>query len=99
MAGQPGKFTRRLEAEMRRAADAEEFERAARLRDDVKALQRALEKQAVVLGDGTDCDVIALAEDQLEAAVQIFYIRGWRLRGPRGWAGIQLTDLTARGHV
>src|SRR5712692_7955652 len=79
MAGQTDRFTRRLEAEMRRAAAAEEFERAARLRDDIAALQRALEKQAVVLGDGTDCDVIALAEDQLEAAVQIFYIRGGRI--------------------
>ncbi len=49
MAGQTGKFTRRLEAEMRGASAAEEYERAARLRDDIQALQRALEKQAVVL--------------------------------------------------
>src|SRR6202044_1177892 len=66
MAGQTSRFASRLEAEMREAAAEEEFERAARLRDDIKALQRALEKQTVVLGDGTDCDVIALAEDQLE---------------------------------
>ena len=70
---------------MKDASDAEEYERAARLRDDIKALERALEKQAVVLGDGTDCDVIALAEDQLEAAVQVFYVRGGRIRGQRGW--------------
>ena len=55
MAGQTDRFIRRLEAEMREAARAEEYERAARLRDDIKALQRALEKQTVVLGDGTDC--------------------------------------------
>ena len=73
---------------------AEEFERAARLRDDVKALQRALEKQAVVLGDGTDCDVIALAEDQLEAAVQIFYVRDGRVRGQRGWVVDKVEDVT-----
>src|ERR1022692_1247352 len=85
MSGQTARFIRRLEADMRESAAAEEFERAARLRDDIKALQRALEKQAVVLGDGTDCDVIALAEDQLEAAVQIFYVRGGRVRGQRGW--------------
>ncbi len=84
MAGQTGKFTRRLEAQMRAASGAEEYERAARLRDDIQALQRALEKQAVVLPDGTDCDVIALAEDQLEAAVQVFYVRGGRVRGQRG---------------
>jgi excinuclease ABC subunit C len=95
MAGQTGKFTRRLESEMRRAADAEEYERAARLRDDIQALQRALEKQAVVLGDGTDCDVIALAEDQLEAAVQVFYVRGGRVRGQRGWVVDKVEEIGA----
>ena len=94
MAGQTGKFTRRLEAEMRKAAAAEEYERAARLRDDIQALQRALEKQAVVLGDGTDCDVIALAEDQLEAAVQVFYVRGGRVRGQRGWVVDKVEEMT-----
>jgi excinuclease ABC subunit C len=94
MAGQTARFIRRLEAQMREAAAVEEFERAARLRDDVKALQRALEKQAVVLGDGTDCDVIALAEDQLEAAVQIFYVRGGRVRGQRGWVVDKVEDVT-----
>ena len=95
MAGQTGKFTRRLEAQMREAAQAEEFERAARLRDDLQALQRALEKQAVVLPDGTDCDVIGLVEDQLEAAVQVFYIRGGRIRGQRGWVVDKVEDLSA----
>jgi excinuclease ABC subunit C len=95
MAGQTGKFTRRLEAEMRQAAAAEEYERAARLRDDIQALQRALEKQAVVLPDGTDCDVIALAEDQLEAAVQVFYVRGGRVRGQRGWVVDKVDDISS----
>jgi excinuclease ABC subunit C len=94
MAGQTGKFTRRLESEMRRAADAEEYELAARLRDDIQALRRALEKQAVVLGGGTDCDVIALAEDQLEAAVQVFYVRGGRVRGQRGWVVDKVEEIT-----
>jgi excinuclease ABC subunit C len=94
MAGQTGRFIRRLEAEMRRAAAAEEYERAARLRDDIQALERALEKQAVVLPDGTDCDVIALAEDQLEAAVQVFYVRGGRVRGQRGWVVDKVEDIT-----
>ena len=94
MAGQTGKFTRRLETEMRRASAAEEYERAARLRDDIQALQRALEKQAVVLPDGTDCDVIALAEDQLEAAVQVFYVRGGRVRGQRGWVVDKVEDVS-----
>jgi excinuclease ABC subunit C len=94
MAGQTGKFIRRLESQMREAAAAEEFERAARLRDDVQALQRAMEKQAVVLPDGTDCDVIALAEDQLEAAVQVFYVRGGRVRGQRGWVVDRVEDVS-----
>ncbi|WP_169986004.1 MULTISPECIES: excinuclease ABC subunit UvrC [unclassified Microbispora] len=85
MAGNTGRFIKRLEREMRDAAAVEEYERAARLRDDIQALQRALEKQTVVLGDDTDCDVIALAEDPLEAAVQVFYVRGGRIRGQRGW--------------
>ncbi|HEX5187985.1 MAG TPA: excinuclease ABC subunit UvrC [Streptosporangiaceae bacterium] len=95
MAGQTGRFTRRLEAQMREAARAEEFERAARLRDDLQALQRALEKQAVVLPDGTDCDVIGLVEDQLEAAVQVFYVRDGRVRGQRGWVVDKVEDLSA----
>jgi excinuclease ABC subunit C len=94
MAGQTTRFVRRIEAEMKRAAQAEEYERAARLRDDLRALERALEKQAVVLGDGTDCDVIALAEDPLEAAVQVFYVRGGRVRGQRGWVLEKVEDVT-----
>jgi len=99
MAGQTAKFTRKLTAEMKAASGAEEYEKAARLRDDVKALERALEKQAVVLGDGTDCDVIALAEDPLEAAVQIFYVRGGRIRGQRGWVLEKVEDVTTAGLV
>jgi len=94
MAGQTSKFTRRLETAMHEAAQAEEFERAARLRDDLQALQRALEKQAVVLPDGTDCDVIGLVEDQLEAAVQVFYVRDGRVRGQRGWVVDKVEDLS-----
>ncbi len=94
MAGQTNKFTRRLETAMHEAARAEEFERAARLRDDLQALQRALEKQAVVLPDGTNCDVIGLVEDQLEAAVQVFYVRDGRVRGQRGWVVDKVEDLS-----
>jgi excinuclease ABC subunit C len=99
MAGQSAKFTRRLESQMKAVAAREEYEQAARLRDDIKALQKALEKQAIVLGDGTDCDVIALAEDQLEAAVQVFYIRGGRVRGQRGWVLEKVEDTSTAGLV
>jgi excinuclease ABC subunit C len=94
MSGQTSRFLRKLNADMKQASDSEEYERAARLRDDIKALERALEKQAVVLGDGTDCDVIALAEDPLEAAVQIFYVRGGRIRGQRGWVVEKVEETT-----
>ena len=74
------------------ASEALDFEKAARLRDDLGAIQKALEKQAVVLGDGTDADVIALAEDPLEVAVQIFYVRGGRIRGQRGWVADRVEE-------
>ena len=70
---------------MNEAAAELDFERAARLRDNISALKRALEKQAVVFGDGTDADVVAFADDELEAAVQVFHVRGGRVRGQRGW--------------
>lgn len=85
MAGNTAKFVKRLEHRMREASASLDFEQAARLRDDIGALNKALEKSAVVLGDGTDADVFALADDELEAAVQVFHVRGGRVRGQRGW--------------
>lgn len=85
LSGKTDKMVRSLERRMHAAAEDLDFETAARLRDDVQALRRALEKQAVVLGSGTDADVIAFATDELEAAVQIFHVRDGRVRGQRGW--------------
>jgi len=85
LSGKTDRFARSLEQQMNTAAEQLDFERAARLRDDLSALKRALEKQAVVLGDGTDADVVAFADDELEAAVQVFHVRGGRVRGQRGW--------------
>ena len=85
MAGNTGKFVKRLEARMKAAAARLDYEQAARLRDDLGALTSALEKSAVVLADATDADVFALADDELEAAVQVFHVRGGRVRGQRGW--------------
>jgi excinuclease ABC subunit C len=94
MAGHTSAYLKRLERRMRAAADAEEFERAARLRDDAAALRRAIEKQAVVLSEDTDADVVAFADDPLEAAVQVFFVRGGRVRGQRGWVVEKVEDLT-----
>src|SRR3954470_3925455 len=85
MAGNTTRFAKRLKTRMKEAAAELDFEQAARLRDDIGALTKALEKQAVVLGDATDADVFALADDDLEAAVQVFHVRGGRIRGQRGW--------------
>ena len=85
MAGKADPLIRRLEKEMAAAAAELDFEKAARLRDDLSALRRAVEKQAVVLGDGTDADVVGIAADDLLASVQMFHVRGGRVRGQRGW--------------
>lgn len=93
MAGHTGSHLRRLEREMRTAAEEMEYEKAARLRDDIDALKRAMEKNAVVLTDATDADLIAVAEDELEAAVQIFHVRGGRVRGQRGWVTDKVEEV------
>ncbi|MFJ8196195.1 excinuclease ABC subunit UvrC [Streptomyces sp. NPDC096152] len=94
MAGRTGTYLRRLEKRMVEAAEEMEYERAARLRDDIEALKKAMEKNAVVLADATDADLIAVAEDELEAAVQIFHVRGGRVRGQRGWVTDKVEDVT-----
>ncbi|MGI9002627.1 MAG: excinuclease ABC subunit UvrC, partial [Pseudonocardia sp.] len=76
LSGRTDRMVRELERSMATASQNLEFERAARLRDDLGALRRAMERQAVVLGDGTDADVVAFADDELEAAVQVFHVRG-----------------------
>ena len=90
--GNTNAFIKRIRTEMYAASDALDFEKAARLRDDLGAMEKALEKQAVVFGDGTSADVIALAEDPLEVAVQIFYVRGGRIRGQRGWVADRVEE-------
>ncbi|MFG2601517.1 excinuclease ABC subunit UvrC [Streptomyces sp. NPDC048462] len=99
MAGRTGSYIRRLEKDMAAAAEEMEYERAARLRDDAEALRRAMEKSAVVLADATDADLIAVAEDELEAAVQIFHVRGGRVRGQRGWVTDKVENVDTSGLV
>ncbi|WP_369292763.1 excinuclease ABC subunit UvrC [Rhodococcus indonesiensis] len=96
LAGRTDKLVRDLEQRMQAAAEDLDFETAARLRDDLGALRRAMEKQAVVLGDGTDADLVAFAGDELEAAVQVFHVRGGRVRGQRGWVVEKSGDVVDR---
>jgi excinuclease ABC subunit C len=99
LAGHTAAYTRRLETEMKQAAAELEFEKAARLRDDLAALERVLERNAIVLGDGTDADVVGISEDELEAAVQVFHVRGGRVRGQRGWVVDRVEELDTGGLV
>lgn len=97
LSGKTDRYARELEQQMNAAAEKLDFERAARLRDDLSALKRAMEKQAVVFGDGTDADVVAFADDELEAAVQVFHVRGGRVRGQRGWIVEKSADPSDTG--
>ena len=85
---------RRLEREMREAADLEEFERAARLRDRLANVRKVIEKQAMVTEKPEDIDVIGLAGDDLEAAVQVFFVRKGRMVGHKGFVLDKVEDVT-----
>ena len=92
LAGRTDALTKDLEADMFAASARQEFEKAAVLRDRLGALRQASEKNAIVLGDGTDADVVALATDPLEVAVQVFHVRDGRIRGERAWVAERSDD-------
>ncbi|MGO2111797.1 MAG: excinuclease ABC subunit UvrC [Pseudoclavibacter sp.] len=74
-----------FERRMRAAAAEQRYEEAAKYRDRIAAIDNVLQKSAVVLPDSTDLDVFAITTDELAAAVQLFTVRGGRIRGVRGW--------------
>lgn len=83
MSGSDKRFTKRLEARMREAAAAMDYEAAASYRDKLQALDAVLNRSALVLSEDTDADLFGVAEDELSAAVQHFVVRGGRVRGVR----------------
>lgn len=85
MSGRTDQLVRGITMQMTEAAENLEFERAARLRDDLGAVNKVMERQTVVLGQDTDADIVAFDTDELEAAVQIFNVRDGRIKAQRGW--------------
>ena len=85
MEGRSRPVLRRLEAEMRAAAEQLNFEAAARLRDQLASVRKAMERQQMVSSSPEDFDIAAFAEDDLEAAVQVFFVRRGRVVGQRGF--------------
>lgn len=96
LAGHTDPIAKKLETDMLTAAEELDFERAARLRDDLAAITKLTEQQAIVLGDGNDADILAIAADPLEAAIQLFHVRAGRVRGQRGWI-VERPDDTEDG--
>ncbi|GAB3525202.1 excinuclease ABC subunit UvrC [Arthrobacter monumenti] len=94
MSGQAKQFISSLEKQMAAAVAELDYERAATLRDDLAALRKVFERNAVVLSEETDADVFALSGDELEAAVQVFHVRGGRIRGQRGWVVEKVEDAS-----
>jgi excinuclease ABC subunit C len=94
MGGEAKRFIGRLQKDMAAAVAELDYEQAARLRDDVIALKKVFERNAVVLSEDTNADIFAVEQDELEAAVQVFYVRGGRIRGQRGWVVEKVEDAT-----
>ncbi len=93
LAGNARPVLARLERQMAEASSKMEYEQAAKLRDQLGAARRALESQEMVLAQAEDLDIVGLAEDDLEAAFQVFFVRGGRVMGRKGWVVDRVEEL------
>ncbi|MEO6530825.1 MAG: excinuclease ABC subunit UvrC [Specibacter sp.] len=94
MGGEAKRFIGTLEKRMAAAVAELDYEQAARVRDDIIALRKVFERNAVVLTEDTNADIFAVEQDDLEAAVQVFFVRGGRIRGQRGWVVEKVEDAS-----
>ena len=92
--GDTDDVVKELDARMREASSATEFELAARLRDRLSSVERAIEKRQIAGTRNEDFDVIGLHDDELEASVQVFYVRKGRVMGQRGSIVDKVEDIT-----
>ena len=97
MDGESDEVCQRIREEMAVASTSHEFERAARLRDQLSAINLALERQQMVGERSEDIDLIGVAEDEFEAAVQVFYVRKGRVVGRKGFVVDKVEAVTSAG--
>ena len=89
----------KLQQDMADASAALEYEKAARLRDRLHSVSKAIEKQQIVGEKSEDIDLIGIAQDELEAAIQIFYVRKGRVVGRKGFILDKVEDLSQSGLI
>lgn len=97
--GDTDEIVERLHTDMKQAATELEYERAARIRDRLAAVERAIAKQQMVGERNEDIDIIGLADDELEAAVQVFFVRKGRVVGRKGFVLDKVEELTEGGLI
>lgn len=95
MEGDNGPAIAERKRAMAQAAANEEYETAARYRDEIAALEAVNERNAVVFSENLDADVFGVAFDELKASVQVFYVRGGRIRGQQAWISDEIAGLDA----
>ncbi|CAO1651706.1 excinuclease ABC subunit UvrC [Salinibacterium sp. NYA9b] len=99
MGGNDSRMLNSIKAKMAESAATQEYEAAARYRDQIGAMETALAKNQIVLSEDVDADFFGIAHDELAAAVQQFIVRGGRIRGVRGWVVDKELDVELGGLV
>ena len=94
LGGDTDEVVARITGEMGDAAKALEFEKAARLRDRLESVERAIERQQMVAERDEDLDIIGVSDDELEASVQVFFVRRGRVVGRKGFVLDKVEELS-----